>query len=135
MPSLSQRIREVAAAVSSVLCLTSEHAITDTSSTSDRTVVAASHDEKISTSTSNSTITSTIIPAHDLSRFENDYPQYALTLPLDLLRRREYMRLSSNSETYVDYMGGSLYPESLVGDHARLLQTRTFGNTHSINST
>jgi hypothetical protein len=68
------------------------------------------------------------------SQFLQTYPEYAHTLPLDSLRHRDYARLKDSGETYVDYMGGSLYPESLVADHLHLLCTQTFGNTHSINA-
>lgn len=34
-------------------------------------------------------------------------------------------------ETYVDYMGGALYPESLVDVHAEFLKSCVLGNTHS----
>ncbi|KAI9456963.1 hypothetical protein BJY52DRAFT_1274183, partial [Lactarius psammicola] len=53
------------------------------------------------------------------SRFLHDYPQYASSLHVDALRRSEYSRLGPD-ETYVDYMGGALYPTSAV-----------LGNTHS----
>jgi hypothetical protein len=131
MPSLSQRFRDATAAISSVLCFAYDHTTTDLSS-SDHTLATTSHDEKPTTSMS--TVTAVDIPPGDLSGFIKAHPQYSLTSPLDVLRQRDYTRLASTAEVYVDYMGGSLYPESLVGDHARLLQGHTFGNTHSISN-
>jgi molybdenum cofactor sulfurtransferase len=63
-------------------------------------------------------------------RFLHEYPQYALSWHVDALRRSEYSRLGPN-ETYVDYMGGALYPASLISVHAEFLQTAVLGNTHS----
>jgi hypothetical protein len=63
-------------------------------------------------------------------RFLHDYPQYASSWHVDALRRSEYSRLGPN-ETYVDYMGGALYPASLISVHAEFLQSAVLGNTHS----
>lgn len=63
-------------------------------------------------------------------RFLHDYPQYASSWHVDALRRSEYSRLPSD-ETYVDYMGGALYPASLISVHAEFLQNAVLGNTHS----
>ena len=63
-------------------------------------------------------------------RFLHDYPQYASSWHIDALRRSEYSRLAPD-ETYVDYMGGALYPASLISVHAEFLQTAVLGNTHS----
>ncbi|KAH9994300.1 pyridoxal phosphate-dependent transferase [Russula vinacea] len=49
---------------------------------------------------------------------------------VDALRRSEYSRLAQD-ETYVDYMGGALYPASLISVHAEFLQSTVLGNTHS----
>ncbi|KAF9262666.1 PLP-dependent transferase [Marasmius fiardii PR-910] len=67
-------------------------------------------------------------------QFLHEYPQYRLTWILDSLRRSDYRRLSRLRETYVDYMGGSLYPESLVRVHANFLSDHILGNTHSISN-
>ncbi|KAI9465064.1 hypothetical protein BJY52DRAFT_1248413 [Lactarius psammicola] len=64
------------------------------------------------------------------SRFLHDYPQYASSLHVAALRRSEYSRLGPD-ETYVDYMGGALYPTSLISVHAEFLQGAVLGNTHS----
>ncbi|KAI0264156.1 pyridoxal phosphate-dependent transferase [Gloeopeniophorella convolvens] len=63
-------------------------------------------------------------------RFLHDFPQYASSWHVDALRRSEYGRLSAD-ETYVDYMGGAIYPASLVSVHADFLQSAVLGNTHS----
>ncbi|KAI9441769.1 PLP-dependent transferase [Lactarius indigo] len=64
------------------------------------------------------------------ARFLNDYPQYASSWHVDALRRSEYSRLGPD-ETYVDYMGGAIYPTSLISVHAEFLQGAVLGNTHS----
>jgi molybdenum cofactor sulfurtransferase len=64
------------------------------------------------------------------ARFLRDYPQYSSSWHVDALRRSEYDRLTPE-ETYVDYMGGALYPASLISVHAQFLQTAVLGNTHS----
>ncbi|KAJ4471501.1 pyridoxal phosphate-dependent transferase [Lentinula aciculospora] len=72
--------------------------------------------------------------------FLRKFPQYRLTWILDTLRRTDYTRLSRTSssqheiETYVDYMGGSLYPESLIRVHTEFLASNVLGNTHSISA-
>ncbi|KAF9062911.1 PLP-dependent transferase [Rhodocollybia butyracea] len=60
---------------------------------------------------------------------------------IDTLRRSDYTRLSrtlpnlsKETETYVDYMGGSLYPESLIRAHTKYLTSNVLGNTHSISA-
>ncbi|EJD36696.1 PLP-dependent transferase [Auricularia subglabra TFB-10046 SS5] len=74
--------------------------------------------------------------ATDLARayatFLQDYPAYKATSALDDLRASDYARLDG-AETYVDYMGGSLFPEGLLQDHMRLLleSGNLFGNAHS----
>ncbi|KAL0575562.1 hypothetical protein V5O48_006406 [Marasmius crinis-equi] len=67
-------------------------------------------------------------------QFLRDYPQYRLTWIVDSLRRSDYRRLSRLGETYVDYMGGSLYPESLIRVHTEFLSENILGNTHSVSN-
>jgi hypothetical protein len=62
--------------------------------------------------------------------FHHAYPEYASTLPLDLLRDENFSRLSP-ANVYVDAMGGALYPESLVCVHSDFLKSTILGNTHS----
>ncbi|KAM5537953.1 hypothetical protein V8D89_008429 [Ganoderma adspersum] len=66
--------------------------------------------------------------------FLKEYPQYQLTWILDALRRTDFARLDRSGEAYVDYMGGSLYPESLIQVHANFLQRSILGNTHSVSN-
>lgn len=66
--------------------------------------------------------------------FLKEYPDYQLTWILDALRRSDFSRLDRSGETYVDYMGGSLYPESLIRVHTGFLHRNILGNTHSINN-
>ena len=65
--------------------------------------------------------------------FIKEYPEYQLTWILDTLRRSDFARLDRAGETYIDYMGGSLYPESLIRVHTSFLQRHVLGNTHSVN--
>jgi hypothetical protein len=68
---------------------------------------------------------------HALHEFEEQNPDYGADAELSALRPTEFSRLKSSGIVYVDYMGGSLYPESLVSYHLELLKTGVFGNTHS----
>ena len=67
-------------------------------------------------------------------QFLHSYPEYLHTAAIDLLRKSDYTRLALSGETYLDYMGGSLYPESLVKSHSDLLMRSIMGNTHSISN-
>lgn len=60
--------------------------------------------------------------------------EYQLTWILDTLRRTDYSRLERAGETYVDYMGGAIYPESLVKIHTDFLKHSILGNTHSVSN-
>lgn len=62
------------------------------------------------------------------------YPEYKLTRPIDALRQREYKRLKRSDGVYMDYMGASLYPESLIRSNATFLRRNILGNTHSISA-
>ena len=66
--------------------------------------------------------------------FLRQYPEYKLTWLLDSLRKSDFKRLEKSGEAYVDYMGGSLYPESLVRMHSAFLQENVLGNTHSVSN-
>ena len=66
--------------------------------------------------------------------FLRQYPEYKLTWLLDSLRKSDFKRLEKSGEVYVDYMGGSLYPESLIRMHSAFLQENVLGNTHSVNN-
>jgi hypothetical protein len=66
--------------------------------------------------------------------FLETYPEYNLTWLLDSLRKSDFTRLDRTGEVYVDYMGGALYPESLVRLHSSFLHKSVLGNTHSANN-
>lgn len=66
-----------------------------------------------------------------LREFEEQNPDYVADAELSAVRASEFSRLKASGTVYVDYMGGSLYPESLVSRHLELLKTGVFGNTHS----
>lgn len=66
--------------------------------------------------------------------FLKEFPEYQLTKPLDDLRESDFSRLDLAGETYVDYMGGSLYPSSLIHTHSAFLNNNVLGNTHSISN-
>jgi len=66
--------------------------------------------------------------------FLRAYPEYELTLPIDTLRKHEYKRLELSGEVYMDYMGASLYPESLIRHNSTFLCETILGNTHSIST-
>jgi molybdenum cofactor sulfurtransferase len=66
--------------------------------------------------------------------FSRAYPEYKLTRPIDNLRKRGYKRLRQSGEVYVDYMGASLYPESLIRSNSAFLRRTVLGNTHSISA-
>lgn len=69
-----------------------------------------------------------------LSAFQDLYPEYRQTWILDSLRLSDYTRLTRTDETYVDYMGGAIFPESLVRIHSDFLSRNIMGNTHSISN-
>jgi len=66
--------------------------------------------------------------------FLRQHPEYKLTWLLDSLRKSDFKRLDKSGEVYIDYMGGSLYPESLVRMHSTFLQENVLGNTHSVSN-
>jgi molybdenum cofactor sulfurtransferase len=51
------------------------------------------------------------------------------------LRATEYGRLDARGEVYLDYTGGSLYAESQIEEHMRILREGVYGNPHSANPT
>lgn len=62
--------------------------------------------------------------------FVGDHPGYA-DADLDAFRDREFARLRTHGDVYLDYTGGGLYPDSLVREHAEWLAGGAFGNPHS----
>jgi molybdenum cofactor sulfurtransferase len=66
--------------------------------------------------------------------FLKAYPEYKLTWILDALRVTDFSRLAKTGETYLDYMGASLFPESLVRKNCEFLSQNIMGNTHSVSN-
>src|SRR3954447_2335283 len=62
-------------------------------------------------------------------------PGFRATALLDELRATEYGRLDERGEIYLDYTGGSLYAQSQLDEHLRLLREAVYGNPHSVNPT
>ena len=73
--------------------------------------------------------------ATDYEDFVARYPEYLETAFLDELRSTEYRRLDEKGEVYLDYTGGSLYAQSQLEQHLKLLSGGVFGNPHSANPT
>jgi selenocysteine lyase/cysteine desulfurase len=67
--------------------------------------------------------------------FLSRYPAWRETEVIDRLRATEYRRLDERGQVYLDYTGGSLYSESQVASHLKLMQGSVFGNPHSANPT
>ena len=51
------------------------------------------------------------------------------------LRKREFARLDKLGHVYLDYTGGSLYPQCLLDKHYVHLKNEVYGNPHSVNPT
>jgi len=68
-----------------------------------------------------------------LEAFLQQYPSFAETQRLDVLRATEYARLDQQHHIYLDYTGGGLYAESQLHEHMALLTNHVFGNPHSTN--
>ena len=66
--------------------------------------------------------------------FLRAYPEYKLTRLIDTLRDREYKRLKRSDGVYMDYMGASLYPQSLIRSNATFLCQAILGNAHSLSA-
>ncbi len=62
-------------------------------------------------------------------------PSFRATAVVDELRASEYGRLDARGDVYLDYTGGSLYAESQLDEHLRMLRESVFGNPHSVNPT
>ena len=62
-------------------------------------------------------------------------PAFGETALLDKLRATEYGRLDAGGDVYLDYTGGSLYAQSQVEEHLRMLGDGVYGNPHSANPT
>jgi molybdenum cofactor sulfurtransferase len=51
------------------------------------------------------------------------------------LRQKEYSRLDTQNQIYLDYTGGNLHSDSQLNAHYELLKNSVFGNPHSSNPT
>jgi selenocysteine lyase/cysteine desulfurase len=67
--------------------------------------------------------------------FAAGFPGYAASAAIDDLRQRDFGRLDSLGQVYLDYTGSGLYGESQVRRHAELLLGRVLGNPHSASPT
>jgi selenocysteine lyase/cysteine desulfurase len=67
--------------------------------------------------------------------FARANPDYRDTAVIDALRAREFARLDTAGEVYLDYTGSGLYAASQVRGHAELLLARVLGNPHSTSPT
>src|ERR671915_2260214 len=67
--------------------------------------------------------------------FLDAHPSFRDTALVDELRATEYARLDARGDVYLDYTGGSLYAESQLEEHMRLLRESVYGNPHSVNPT
>jgi len=64
-------------------------------------------------------------------RFIAQYPEYLTTVDLDRARASDYHRLDAHAHVYLDYTGGSLYADSQIAEHMKLLGNDVLGNPHS----
>ncbi|KAJ7686061.1 hypothetical protein B0H17DRAFT_1160691 [Mycena rosella] len=69
-----------------------------------------------------------------MQRLIGPFLEYRFTWILDTLRRSDYGRLETTGETYVNYMSGAIYPESLIRAHLEFLNRSILGNTHSVSN-
>lgn len=111
----------------------------DSFCTASQTSTVADRDEKLSFDAPPKYAYATQDPLEDdaaaaYKAFLKMYPEYHSTWILDSLRRSDFARLDRAGETYVDYMGGSLYPESLIRVHTDFLNHSILGNTHSVSN-
>ncbi|MCL4367654.1 MAG: aminotransferase class V-fold PLP-dependent enzyme [Actinobacteria bacterium] len=76
-------------------------------------------------------------PGYDTAytSFVERHPSYAETAVLDQHRTVDFARLDRLGHVYLDYTGGSLYPESLLRRHFDFLSGNVLGNPHSQNPT
>ncbi|MBP6177622.1 MAG: aminotransferase class V-fold PLP-dependent enzyme [Anaerolineales bacterium] len=72
---------------------------------------------------------------NEFQTFLAQYPTYAGTESIDVLRKEEYARLDAGEHVYLDYTGGGIYAESQIHKHHKLLHENVYGNPHSSNPT
>jgi selenocysteine lyase/cysteine desulfurase len=71
----------------------------------------------------------------EFETFLKQYPSFKKTETIDALRASDYSRLDAGEHIYFDYTGGSIYAESQIKKHQKLLAENVFGNPHSSNPT
>lgn len=71
----------------------------------------------------------------EFQAFLKEFPAYARTESIDVLRKKEYARLDAGKHVYLDYTGGGMYAESQIQKHHQLLRENVYGNPHSSNPT
>ncbi len=62
-----------------------------------------------------------------------DLPPFKVDHYFEHLRKKEFGRLDSIDEVYLDYTGSGLYPDSLVKNYSNLIRHGNLGNPHSTN--
>ena len=60
--------------------------------------------------------------------FVANYPEYNGDPDIDALRLKEFSRIKESQEVYVDYVNGSIAPESIVVKHADILRAEILGH-------
>jgi molybdenum cofactor sulfurtransferase len=65
--------------------------------------------------------------------FQRSYPEYERTKTIDDLRAKEYSRLDSLGQVYLDYTGGGIYADVQLEKLVALLKNGNYGNPHSNN--
>ena len=55
-------------------------------------------------------------------------PSFRETAIVDDLRATEYGRIDAHGHVYLDYTGGSVYAQSQLDEHMRLLRESVYGN-------
>lgn len=76
-----------------------------------------------------------VIQGVDYECFLKKHPEYVGTSSLDELRKRDFTRVEEKGHAYLDFVGGNLYPASLIHEHQRFLLADVYGNPHSENPT
>lgn len=70
-----------------------------------------------------------------LNDFQDKYAAYRETSFIDELRKKDFSRIDDNGHIYLDFVGSSLYPKSLIDKHHEFLLNDVYGNPHSENPT
>lgn len=76
-----------------------------------------------------------IIDSELYNDFLQKYAAYMDTDFIDKLREQDFSRMEENGHVYLDFVGSSLYPKSLIDSHHEFLLSNIYGNPHSENPT